>query len=77
MESGDEGGSEADDECGEDDGALSLIPTTPVVTMDMRTWDELLPKVLHESSKEVVLKVLCAVCVSSCFKHALRSAVQD
>ena len=74
-ESGDEGGGEADDERGEGEGALSHIPTTPVVTMDTRKWDELLPKVLHDSFAPVV--ELCVATPDACrqtdntVKHAM------
>ena len=48
-EGGEEGGGDADDECAEEGGALYPIPDKPIVTMDMRTWGELLPKALQDS----------------------------
>ena len=86
-EGGEERGGDADDERADEGGALSPIPTQPIVTMDMRTWGELLPKALGVSNAEVVARTLVppinvlarlvgpvAVGLSGVSKVALRAA---
>ena len=54
---------------------LSPIPAVPIVTMDMRTWGELLPKTLQDSFGPVV--DLCQATPDACrltdstVKHAM------
>ena len=74
-EGGEEGGGDADDERAEEGGALYPIPDRPIVTMDMRTWGELLPKALQDSFGPVV--ELCQATPDACrprdstVKHAM------
>ena len=63
-EGGEEGGGDADDECALEGGALSHIPDRPIVTMDMRTWGELLPKALQDAFGPVV--ELCQATPDAC-----------
>ena len=74
-EGGEEGGGDADDESAEEGGALYPIPDKPIVTMDMRTYGELLPKALQDSFGPVV--DLCQATPDACrpgdstVKHAM------
>ena len=74
-EGGEEGGGDADDERAEEGGALYPIPDKPIVSMDLRTWGELLPKALQDSFGPVV--ELCQATPDACqprdstVKHAM------